>query len=56
MVYQGGCLSNSGGDNAGLPDIPDFDEISNGFTPDASGKLGLNGASVDMYTFNYEGG
>ena len=54
MVYPGGCLSSSDGDQS-LPDIPDMEEIPNALTPDASGKLGLNGVSVDVYTFNHEG-
>lgn len=56
VVYPGGCFSNSGGGGEDIPSLDEIEAALNQMTVATSGKLGLKGASVNLYSLNFEGG
>lgn len=55
VVYPGGCFSNSGGGGEDIPSLDEIEAALNQMTVATSGKLGLKGASVNLYSLNFEG-
>ena len=54
MVHPGGCIASDPGTAPMFPLNPG--EVSQYLTPVASGKLGLNGASVNLYSVKTDEG
>ena len=55
MVYPGGCIS-SDEEAVGVTSPSDVEEDMDKLSLDVSGKLGLNGAAVDLYSFSNDEG
>ena len=55
MVYPGGCIS-SDEEAVGVTSPSDVEEDLDKLSLDVSGKIGLNGAAVDLHSFSNDEG